>query len=192
MEKTALVLVAFSLAVAMAMPLVHSTIGDPKEVDEWLHKIQHAKQKMTRFHFYLHDRVAGPNVTAMRVAQASITDKSPTLFGLAVMMDDPLTEGPELTSKQVGRAQGLYGLSGLNEMSVLIIMNLAFTSGEYNRSTLTILGRYGPSQTIQETPIVGGSGVFRLAHGIATSRIYSTNATNANVVIEFNVVAIHY
>lgn len=189
MEKTALVLVAFSLAVAMAMPLVHSTTGDPKEVDEWLHKIQHAKQKMTRFHFYYHDI---QNVSSMKVAQASITDKSPTFFGLTNMMDDPLTEGPELTSKQVGRAQGLYGLSGLNEFSLLIIMNLAFTSGEYNRSTLTVLGRYGPSQTIQETPIVGGSGVFRLAHGIATSRIYSSNATNGNVVIEFNVVAIHY
>ncbi|XP_034681866.1 dirigent protein 19-like [Vitis riparia] len=190
MEKTALVLVAFSLAVAMAMPLVHSTIGDPKEVDEWLHKIQHAKQKMTRFHFYYHDI---QNVSSMKVAQASITDKSPTFFGLTNMMDDPLTEGPELTSKQVGRAQGLYGLSGLNEFSLLIIMNLAFTSGEYNRSTLTILGRYESAQlTIQEMPIVGGSGVFRLAHGIASGRTYSRNATSGNAVVEFNIVAIHY
>ncbi|KAJ9704389.1 hypothetical protein PVL29_002793 [Vitis rotundifolia] len=125
---------------AMAMPRVHSTIGDPEEADEWLHKIQHAKQKVTRLHFYFHDTVSGQNVSAMRVTQASITDKSPSFFGLINMIDDPLTEGPELTSKQVGRAQGLYGLSGLNDMSLLMVMNFAFTSGEYNGSTLSILG----------------------------------------------------
>ena len=65
----------------------------------------------------------------MEVDEASMTKKLPTLFGLVNIFDDPLTEGPEPTSKLVGRAQGLYGSAGQQEVGLLLARNLVFTVG---------------------------------------------------------------
>ena len=65
----------------------------------------------------------------MEVDEASMTKKLPTLFGLVNIIDDPLTEGPEPTSKLVGRAQGLYGSAGQQEVGQLLARNLVFTVG---------------------------------------------------------------
>ena len=65
----------------------------------------------------------------MEVDEASMTKKLPTLFGLVNIFDDPLTEGPEPTSKLVGRAQGLYGSAGKQEVGLLLARNLVFTVG---------------------------------------------------------------
>ena len=65
----------------------------------------------------------------MDVAEESKTKKSPTFFGLVNIFDDPLTEGPEPTSKLVGRAQGLYGSAGQQEVGQLLARNLVFTVG---------------------------------------------------------------
>ncbi|KAK9287458.1 hypothetical protein L1049_015879 [Liquidambar formosana] len=190
MDKLAIVLMLISLVVAM--PIVHSTIEEPKEVDEWLHKIHFAKEKMTKLHFYFHDTPSGKNPTAMQVAQSSITNKSSALFGLIEMIDDPLTTEPEPTSKLVGRAQGLYGASGLQDLALLMAVNFAFTSGKFNGSTLTILGRNLALHPIREMPIVGGTGVFRLARGFARAKTYSLNATTGDAIVDYNVSVIHY
>ena len=52
----------------------------------------------------------------MEVAEVSMTKKSPTLFGILNIFDDPLTEGPEPISMLVDRAQGLYGFAGQQEL----------------------------------------------------------------------------
>ncbi|MED6113141.1 hypothetical protein PIB30_068084, partial [Stylosanthes scabra] len=62
------------------------------------------KEKLSHFHFYFHDIVSGQNPTAVRVAQAPITNQSPTLFGAVMMAGDPLTVGPKANSKLVGKA----------------------------------------------------------------------------------------
>ena len=67
-----------------------------------------AKEKINHLRFYFHDIVSRKNVTAVKVALAPTTNYSATLFGTVMVMDDWLTEGPEATSKMVGRAQGIY------------------------------------------------------------------------------------
>ncbi|XWS55064.1 hypothetical protein CRYUN_Cryun10bG0143100 [Craigia yunnanensis] len=134
---------------------------------------------------------AGKNVTAVRVAHATSTAKSPTSFGLVFIMDDPLTEGLKPTSKALGRAQGLYAFSGREELSLLMAFNLVFTTGEYNGSTLTVLGR-NPAVPHREMPIIGGSGIFRLVRGVALAKLRSFNMNTGNALIEYNVVVIHY
>uniref|UniRef100_A0A7N2N2D0 Dirigent protein n=1 Tax=Quercus lobata TaxID=97700 RepID=A0A7N2N2D0_QUELO len=99
MAKIALVLLLFSLG--MAMQLVLCTNGEPKELDEWIQKLNHAKLKVSRLNFYHQDTHSGKNPSAVAVAEASTTNKSPTSFGLINIFDDPLTEGPEPTSKLV-------------------------------------------------------------------------------------------
>ncbi|KAE8680037.1 Dirigent protein 21 [Hibiscus syriacus] len=180
------------LLVAIAMQMVDCVEEGAKEVEEWFDKLPYAKQKVTKLHFFFHDRFAGKhNITAVRVAHGPGTDKSPTSFGLVFVMDDPLTEGMKPTTKELGRAQGLYAFSGRDELSLLMSFNLVFTTGEFNGSTLTILGR-NPAVPHREMPIVGGSGVFRLACGVASAQLRSFNMTTGNALIEYNVVVIHY
>jgi len=189
MAKLALLLI-FSLG--MAMPLVYSIVEEPKGVDEWFQNLHYAKQKVSRLHFYLHDTLSGKNVSSVQVAQASSTVKSPTIFGAVFIFDDPLTEGPEPTSRLAGRAQGLEGSAGQQELGLLVAMNFVFTTGKFNASSLTILGRNTALKPPSEMPIIGGTGVFRLARGFVIAKTHSLNVTTGNCVLEYSVVAIHY
>ncbi|XP_056160686.1 dirigent protein 23-like [Syzygium oleosum] len=185
----ALALVAM---VATATTLARAEVDDPEKVDPWFDRLSHAKRKTTRLHFYFHDTFSGKSPTAVRVAEAAMTNKSPTLFGAVIMIDDPLTEGPDPEPPLVGRAQGFYGSVGLKSMTLLMDMNLVFTSPKYNDSTLSILGRNPALKTYRELPIVGGTGVFQLASGIATAKTYFLNLTTGDAVVEYNVIARHY
>ncbi|KAL8204819.1 hypothetical protein R6Q57_010442 [Mikania cordata] len=149
-------------------------------------------QKLTHLHFYFHDIVTGDHPTAFPVARASITNTSSTLFGLVVVIDDPLTVGPELTSKIVGRAQGMYASASLNDIGLLMNLNYVFVEGKYNGSTLSILGSNHVFSKVREMPIVGGSGVFRFARGYALAKTYSFNTTSGDAVVEYNVYVQHY
>ncbi|KAM3695557.1 hypothetical protein ACJW31_07G141700 [Castanea mollissima] len=182
MAKLALVLLLFSLG--MAMQLVQSIKEDPEE---------------SRLNFYFHDTLSGKNPSAVEVAEASITKKSPTLFGLLNIFDDPLTEGPEPTSKRVGRGQGLYGSAGQQEVDLLMAMNLVFTTGKFNGRSITILGRNAVLHPIREmpiiggteTPIVGGIGLFRIARGYAIAQMHWFDLTTGDAIVGYNVTVVH-
>ncbi|KAF5184438.1 Dirigent protein [Thalictrum thalictroides] len=163
-----------------------------KPEEGWRESLALGKEKLTRLHFYFHDIVSGKKPTAMKIAQASITNNSSTMFGLLMMADDPLTQGPEPTSKIVGRAQGLYGSADQEKFGVIFSMSFEFTDGMYNGSTLSILGRNPILELVREMPIVGGTGVFRLARGMVLAKTYSFNMTSGDAIVEYNVTAIHY
>ncbi|KAK2985817.1 hypothetical protein RJ640_019313 [Escallonia rubra] len=61
----------------------------------------------------------GKNPTDAQVAQAQTTSTSPTYFDRVNMLDDPLTVGPEPTSRFVGRAHGFYASSSQEEIGLL-------------------------------------------------------------------------
>nr|POF03424.1 dirigent protein 21 [Quercus suber] len=145
------------------------------------------QQKLSHLHFYFHDIVSGPKPTAVRVAQAATTNKSPTGFGAVAVIDDPLTLLPENTSKVVGQAQGIYTLASQSEAALLMVLNFAFTEGEYNGSTLSVLGRNTVFSNVREMPIVGGSGVFRFARGYAQAKTYTFDTKSGDAVVEYNV-----
>ena len=145
------------------------------------------REKLTHLHFYLHNVVSSPNATAVKVAEAETTNTSSVKFGLVVVIDDPLTVGPDPTSKQVGRAQGIAASASQSEVGPLMVLNYVFTVGKYNGSTLSILGRSAFSSAVRELPIVGGSGVFRFARGYALARTYAYNASTHNATGEYDV-----
>ena len=128
----------------------------------------------------------------MEVAEASMTKKSPTLLGLVNIFDDPLTEGPEPTSKLVGRVQGLYRSAGQQEVGLLLARNLVFTTGKFNGSSLIILGTNAIFHPIRVMPIIGGTGAFRLARGFVQAKTHFLNLTSGDAIVEYNVVAIRY
>ncbi|KAK9129492.1 hypothetical protein Sjap_009979 [Stephania japonica] len=149
-------------------------------------------ERLTHLHFYFHDSVSGKNPSAIRVAAAPTTDHSPSLFGLVMMADDLLTQGPEPTSKLVGRAHGLYGSASKEELGLIMAMSYCFTDGVYNGSTLSVMGLNSAAHPVREMPIVGGTGVFRFARGVALAKTYWVNFTSGDAIVEYNVTVVHY
>ncbi|CAN6476206.1 unnamed protein product [Victoria cruziana] len=146
---------------------------------------------MSHLQFYFHDIFSGRNPTVVTVAGAK-NSTSLTGFGNVVMVDDPLTEGPELSSKLVGRAQGLYASAGLQDLSLLMAVNFAFMEGKYNGSSLTIMGRNTVLRPVREMPVVGGSGLFRMARGYANARTHWVDIKTGDATVEYNVYVLHY
>ena len=121
-----------------------------------------------------------------------MSNTSVTTFGDVFVMDDPLTVGPEPSSKLVGRAQGIYASAWQEEVGLLMVMNFAFMEGKYNGSTLSVLGRNTIFSEVREMPIIGGSGLFRFARRYVEARTHSFNVKSGNAVVEYNVYALHY
>ncbi|KAI9152943.1 hypothetical protein LWI28_003380 [Acer negundo] len=152
----------------------------------------HKKEKLTHLHFYFHDIITAKNPTAVQVAEAAMTNTSSTLFGAVFILDDPLTVAPELTSKMVGRAQGIYASASQSDLGLLMVLNFAFTEGKFNGSNLSVLGRNAVFSGIREMPIVGGSGVFRFSRGYVQAKTHTFDIKTGNAVVEYNVYVFHY
>ncbi|KAK9068560.1 hypothetical protein SSX86_012675 [Deinandra increscens subsp. villosa] len=150
------------------------------------------KQKLTHLHFYFHDILSGDDPTAIKVAESRITNTSRTGFGAVIMIDDPLTVGPERGSKIVGRAQGIYASACLTDTRLLMALNYVFLEGKYNGSSLSILGTNSVFSPVREMPVVGGSGLFRFATGYALAKTHKVNFSNGDAVVEYNVYVLHY
>ncbi|KAB1227909.1 Dirigent protein 20 [Morella rubra] len=150
------------------------------------------KEKLSHFRFFFHDILSGKNPTAVQVVPPSNYSSS-TLFGLVTMFDDPLTLGPKLSSKMVGKAQGFYASASQQDVAFLMVMNFAFTEGKYNGSTLTVIGRNnGGTSRVREMPVVGGSRLFRFARGYAEATTHSLDLKTGDAIIEYNVYVFHY
>ncbi|KAL0415722.1 UNVERIFIED_CONTAM: Dirigent protein 19 [Sesamum latifolium] len=162
------------------------------EVDDLLvepNQSKPIKEKLSHFRLYLHDIVSGRVPTAVQVV------KSPTrrnIFGMISMMDDPLTLGPKLSSKLVGRAQGLYASASQEEFGLLMAMNFVLMEGKYNGSTITVVGRNVPFNKVREMPVIGGSGLFRFARGYVQARTHTLDLKTGDATVEYNVYVMHY
>ena len=148
-------------------------------------------KKKTHLHFFFHDILAGPNATAVVIAQGPTWNTTAGRFGQIVMIDNALTEGANRSSKVIGRAQGLYATAALDELGFLMTLNYYFTDGVYNGSTLAILGRNSIFEERREMAVVGGTGYFRLAKGYAVAKTSSLNLTTGDAVVEYNVFVVH-
>ncbi|CAA0829918.1 Dirigent protein 23 [Striga hermonthica] len=145
------------------------------------------KPKMTNLEFYFHDTVSGRNPTAVPIAGPKA--QFPNYFGTLVMMDDPLTEGPDIKSKAVGRAQGIYAKSDLETPCLTMALNFVFYE---DNSTLSMLARNPFMEKVRpEMPIIGGTGKFRMAKGLALPRTFSSN-NKGDAVVHYNVTIFHY
>ncbi|XP_028789910.1 dirigent protein 23-like [Neltuma alba] len=144
-------------------------------------------EKTTHLHFFFHDTLDGKNPSAVRIINPEKGN-----FGTTFMTDDPLTEGPEPSSKLVGRAQGMYAWASQHDVVLLMVMNYAFIEGIYRGSSLSVLGRNPPLKDVREMPIVGGSGVFRFARGFALAHTRWFDPKSGNAIVEYNVTVIHF
>ncbi|KAL4194681.1 hypothetical protein AMTRI_Chr05g69720 [Amborella trichopoda] len=187
-----LLILHFFCSSALAQKPGHLPRNEPLKFDFEPPIIGFGNEKVTHLHFYFHDIVSGPKPTAIQVARADSTNKSATGFGAIVMIDDPLTEGPEVSSKLIGRAQGIYALAAQEEVGLLMTLNYVFVEGKYKGSTLSVLGRNAVFSGVREMAIVGGGGAFRLARGYALAKTHTFNPSTGDAVVEYNVVVLHY
>ncbi|XP_020107380.1 dirigent protein 22-like [Ananas comosus] len=145
----------------------------------------------SHFRFFWHDIVSGPSPTSVRVAQAPSEKNSTTFFGTIVMIDDPLTVGPELSTELVGRAQGFYAFSGKDSFGLLMAMTFVFTQGKYTNNTIVIMGRNDVVSEVREMAVVGGSGPFRHATGYAQARTHTLDNNTGDAIVQYDVFVTH-
>ncbi|CAN1306982.1 Dirigent protein 21 [Linum perenne] len=134
----------------------------------------------THLRLYWHNdaNATSPNITAV-VAVPPVAN-SDSGFGLISIMDDPLTAGPTRDSPLVGRAQGVYIGASQSTFGLLMAMNFVFVGGR-NEVPLKV----------RELPVVGGTGVFRLAKGYALLKTYLFHVEAGIAVVEYNVYVWH-
>ncbi|KAK4847501.1 hypothetical protein QYF36_002586 [Acer negundo] len=101
-----------------------------------------------------------------RVAQASeMTDKSPSLFGMVMMANNPLTETLDPKSKPVACAQGLYGSASQAELGLIMVFDFDFTEG--------------------------GTGILWLARGYAIAQTHWFDPASVDAIVGYNVATVH-
>ncbi|CAI9108332.1 OLC1v1007902C1 [Oldenlandia corymbosa var. corymbosa] len=167
---------------------------NPEIVEEWFHDhIQHhAKPKLTKLHLFVHDNVTADNPTSVLIAPANTNNIASIAFGSTYAMDAPITVDSDPSSELIDRAQGTFTFVGQAEPVLSMAINLVFTEGEYKDSSLSILGNNPISHDYREMPILGGTGVFRLARGIAIVDTVTVDIEKLNDILEYHAIVEHY
>ncbi|KAK4266270.1 hypothetical protein QN277_027220 [Acacia crassicarpa] len=90
-------------------------------------------------------------------------------FGTITVIDDLLTTQPELGSQTIGRAQGVYVASSADGTRQMMVFTAMFEGGEYGDS-LNFYGVYKIGSTMSQLSVIGGTGKFKDARGVAEVR----------------------
>jgi hypothetical protein len=184
--------IIFSLLSFLAIILVTGeNHGFVRNLDRRLIGQIKKKEKLSHIHFYWHDTITGSNPSVAQIVPP-VSNASATSFGAINIIDDPLTLGPKLSSKLIGRAQGFYALTSQEEVGLLMAMNFAFIEGKYNGSVITVLGRNPVFSKVREMPVIGGSGLFRFARGYVQLSTNKFNSSTGDAIVEYNVYVLHY
>lgn len=192
-EKKLFLALTLLLSTLSVLPLLtQSTAEDLREVDDWFNALPNAELKKTKLHYYFHDTLSGDHPSSLRIAESPYTKNFWTAFGSLNMFDNPLTAGPDPKSELIGRAQGFYGSSGQEKLSLVLNINIVFTGKQFNGSSLNIVGRNPILESYRELAIVGGTGVFRLARGIVSVQTYSFNMTSGDAIVDHHATVLHY
>jgi len=132
-------------------------------------------KKMT---VYYHDILYSGNNTA-NATSAAVTKPAAalstahsangTFFGMLVVFDDLVTEEQALSSEPVARAQGFFFYDKKEAPNAWFAFSLVFNSTAY-RGTLNLMGADLIAEKTRDISVVGGTGDFLMARGVATLR----------------------
>ncbi|XP_056685168.1 dirigent protein 23-like [Spinacia oleracea] len=174
--------------------LVFTTFSraDWPETSTWAKTERYGHEHKTVLQFYFHEISIGESSTIALIAQAQPIDPNDVFpFGNLYMADEFLTVGPEANSTLIGRAQGFSGSASQEGVNSFMGLCYSFANGVYNGSSFNILGRNSILNPIRELPVVGGTGIFRMARGYAMAQTYDFNVTSGVVIVGYNVTLIH-
>ncbi|KAH7550209.1 hypothetical protein ACOSP7_024577 [Xanthoceras sorbifolium] len=126
------------------------------------------KQFVLYYHDILFGGVGGDDpVNATSAAVTNVTNLGNNLFGMLVVFDDPMTKDQNLHSPPVARAQGFYFYDRKTTFGAWFAYTLVFNSSDY-KGTLNIMGADPITEKTRDLSVVGGTGDFFMARGIAT------------------------
>nr|CAB3455086.1 unnamed protein product [Digitaria exilis] len=131
------------------------------------------KEMTVYFHDIRYDGTNTANATSAVTAQPTLLSRSAsvndTYFGEVVVFDDPVTAGPSLASEEVARAQGFFFYDGKVVPNAWFAFTLVFNSTAH-RGTLNLMGADPVLEKTRDLSVVGGTGDFFMARGVATLR----------------------
>ncbi|XP_026390880.1 dirigent protein 6-like [Papaver somniferum] len=121
------------------------------------------------FTLYLHETIFnGTNAAnATSTAVTNATGISNFQFGLVVVFDNPLTLDRHISSSPAARAQGFYFYNMKTRYNAWFAFSIVFNSTDY-KGTLELMGADLMDQETRDISVVGGTGDFLMARGIAT------------------------
>ncbi|KAL2328701.1 hypothetical protein Fmac_022128 [Flemingia macrophylla] len=93
------------------------------------------------------------------------------MFGTMTVFDDELTEGPELGSGLVGKAQGFYMASAVDGTSQIMAFTAKFQDNSYADS-LCFFGVHRTQVSQSQLAIIGGTGKYVNAQGYAVIKTF--------------------
>jgi hypothetical protein len=120
-------------------------------------------QPMTHLHFYFHKVFSSRlnlTVTMLTPVRDGVSNYSNgSVFRLMGVIDDMLRVRSDPKSCLIDCIQGLSTSTSLSDGALLTALNMVFTDGPYNGSTLQVFGRALLSM-VMERPIIGGTGAW--------------------------------
>ncbi|KAL5764252.1 hypothetical protein ACOSQ2_016846 [Xanthoceras sorbifolium] len=105
------------------------------------------------------------------------------MFGTLTAIDDELTEGHELGSGLVGKAQGFYVSSSVDGTSQTMAFTAMFESGGY-ADTISFFGVHRTAVSESQLAIMGGTGKLVNAKGFATVKTFPANTQHETDGVE--------
>ncbi|KAL5551960.1 hypothetical protein UlMin_002136 [Ulmus minor] len=138
-----------------------SVLGFKKRIKE--------RAPCNRFVLYYHDLLLSVNDVgnSTSAAVSNATKLGDFQFGKLIVFDDPVTKDKNLLSPPVARAQGFYFYDKKTEYNAWFAFTLVFNSSDY-KGTLNIMGADLMPEKTRDFSVVGGTGDFFMARGIAT------------------------
>ncbi|GJW61430.1 plant disease resistance response protein [Tanacetum coccineum] len=155
----------YTLLFILSILIIHdlSSFAHSKTLDE--------KKPCKRFVLYYHDILFnGTNVAnATSAAAVNHTQLGNFKHGMLVIFDDPITKDTHLLSPPIARAQGFYFYDMKTTYNAWFSYTLIFNSTEH-KGTINIMGADMMMEETRDLSVVGGTGDFFMARGIATIR----------------------
>lgn len=145
------------------------------------------KQLVLFFHDIIYNGTNAKNATSAIVAAPQWGNLTILAiqrhFGDIVIFDDPITLDNNLHSPPVGRAQGFYLYDTKDEFTAWLGFSFVLNSTDYE-GTINFIGADQMEHKTRDMSVVGGTGDFFMARGIAT---ISTDAVEGNVYFRLKV-----
>ncbi|XP_051137376.1 dirigent protein [Andrographis paniculata] len=168
-------------AVAAVLIGVLLIIGSSAAAEAAPRRRRPCKRMVFYFHDILYNGKNAGNATAAIVAAPAWGNTTilsgQNHFGDVVVFDDPITRDNNLHSPAVGRAQGMYLYDKKEIFTAWLGFSFVFNSTEL-KGSLTFAGADPLMNKTRDVSVIGGTGDFFMARGIAT---LSTDAFEGEV-----------